>query len=517
MNHLPYKDIYLWKSKSSFNVPWNRKFLDIEFLKYEQKRIKELSDWYSKFRKSPYGNKLEEVKFFVLPIELKSKWKASIALKGNYTFFGLSALKNDVQIQLLMLIPKDKNPPPEFSFIRIINSRKDYLHVERTNEVENVLIIEEFVIEDPSSVYIDVPFERKPILTFIKENLINDNLLSPSFQSLLSSSPFIINKNGGLTMSTFVNKDTFSEELIKTLKLMQPPEFSDISLRLPPRLKQGTLFEVREGIKLRVAEINCLGNNFFSGLRTYDYEQLDSELNRRDNFNGEYSLLSVLSPKGEEKGELIRDMLARFVKTEITCPFNISELKYWDLDLNRLQREITEDLWLQVANERQINPLINFQSTEVQKLRIRLVDDWRVSLEEFGLTKYVDQEIRVNAKKSFENIIRVSQSQARDLNINEVNEEVLKQAYKLFTNNFEALVNNEDIRHKIDIILPKKQEDNRINSIRAELSVNSLDINELYNNLKDHFRDIYELQEYVDKLIIGGYIFEPKPRCYKWI
>lgn len=509
--------VYFWKKHSIYTYPWQRQFLNIDFLKYEKKRIRDVGKWYYDFQKSKVGDSLNEVYYYITPLDLDSEWKAAIASKRDYDYVGLSALKNCLQVQLIMLIPKDKAVPRDYSLIRISKSKKDFIHNEKKNEAEYVIISDDFKEEDSSLVYVDVPFEKRIISKFIKENLVNDDLIADSFQPTLSGSPYVVNKKGGISFSAFLKTSSFSDELMNTLKMMQPIEFSDIQFQLSQKLVEGKNVLASKGFKFRVAEKSILGNNYYSAFSSNDYEKLNHELLKRDMFRGEYSIACSLTPRGDKASELLRDVISKFVKTEIMHPYNTDELKYWDVDLLKTQKSIDEDLWLQVVNQRQLKPVIQ-ESSDVNTLRQNLVKEWQVILESLGLKKNTEHEAKVYSTATCSNILRVAQSMSRDIQKNTVTDSILSKSFNLFVQNAEGLINNDEIQHQIKAVIPERFESAKFNAIRAELSVSLLDINELFSNVKEYFKDIYELQEFIDKkLLPNGYLYEPKRGFYKWI
>lgn len=509
--------VYFWKKNSIYTYPWQRQFLNIDFLKYEKKRIKDVRKWYYDFQKSKIKSSLNEVHYYVTPLDLNSEWKAAIASKKNYNYVGLSALKNCLQVQLIMLIPKDKAVPKDYSLIRISKSKKDFIHNEKKNEVESVIISDDFQEEDPSFVYLDVPFEKRIISKFIKENLVNDDLIADSFQPTISGSPYVVNKKGGISFSAFLKTSPFSDELMKTLKMMQPIEFSGIQFQLSPQLMEGKNVLASKGFKFHVAEKNMLGNNYYSAFSSNDYGKLNNELIKRDMFKGEYSIACSLTPRGNKASELLRDVISKFVKTEIMHPYSTDELKYWDVDLLKTQKNIDEDLWLQVVNQRQLKPVIQ-ESSEVNALRQNLVKDWQGILESLSLKKNTEHEAKVYSKATLSNILKVAQSMSRDIQKENITDSILSKSYNLFVQNAEGLINNDEIQYNIKVVIPERFESAKFNAIRAELSIDLLDINELFNNVKDHFKYIYQLQDYIDnKLLLNGYLYEPKRGFYKWI
>ena len=157
-------------------------------------------------------------------------------------------------------------------------------------------------------------------------------------------------------------------------------------------------------------------------------------------------------------------------------PINIDELKSWDVDLTRAQRRIDEDLWLQIAHQKELKPVVESYSPDLIKLRQSLIPEWGAILESLGLKKHVEHETKVYSNASFNNIIRVAQSIARDENKNNVDTSIINKSWKLFTENADALINNPIIQHQANVVIPEMHESAKFNAIRAELSVNLLDI-----------------------------------------
>ena len=363
-----------------------------------------------------------------------------------------------------------------------------------------------------------MPYEKRIISKFIKENLVNDDLIADSFQPTISGSPYVVNKKGGISFSAFSNQSSslFSNELMNTLKMMQPIEFSDIQFQLSPKLIEGKNILDSKGFRFHIAEKSILGNNYYSAFSSNDYGKLNNELITRDMFKGEYSIACYLTPRGDKASELLRDIISKFLKTEIMHPYITDELKYWDIDLLKTQRNIDEDLWLQVVNQRQLKPIIP-ESTNLNSLRENLVKEWQIILESIGLNKNIEHEAKVYSAASFSNILRVAQSMSRDIQKNSVPESILSKGFNLFVQNAEGLINNEEIQHQIKVVIPEKFESAKFNAIRAELSINLLDINTLFANAKEYFNDIYELQGYIDDLLLNGYLYEPKRGYYSII
>ena len=199
----------------------------------------------------------------------------------------------------------------------------------------------------------------------------------------------------------------------------------------------------------------------------------------------------------------MRDFFAKFVKTEITSPFNINDT-YEYTNLERIQKRIDEDLWIQIAEQKQKEPQLSDPSSCLRNLRKKLVVDWECIFEAFGLKSNpkIFHEINTYAKKSLDNTLRIAQSLARDKGLKEVSSNTLNDAYKLFTKNSEDLTENTGLINSIKIKVTEMREDAKLNAVRAELSTNIFTIIQLHENVKRFFEDILGLQKYIEDLII---------------
>jgi hypothetical protein len=506
---------YFWRNKSLYKYPWERRHLNVDFLKYEQKRIDDVKRWYDKFEKAKVGDTLEEVSYYVVPLEIDSNWKAEISLR-NLNYIGVSALKNSLQIGLIVLLPKDQTIPKDYSLIKILKSKKDAIFPKNGTRGVYVIYAEEIQKLDSASIYVDVPYEKRSINKFFLENFGNDEVIADSFQPVISSSPYQVNYKGGISLSMFSGITSFSKEFTTTLKMMQPPEYSDIQAYLPKKVLDGRLQLFIKGIGFHVSEKNQLGKNYFSAFSSNKYKNLNEELIKRSVFRGEYSIACSLTPRGDNSEELMKDILSKFVNTEITRPFNTDELIEYDLDLKRVQKNIDEDIQLQIANQRQLKPSVN-NDADILSLRKSLVQDWKGIAENLNIKNTGHRILSVYPTNSLNNIIKVAQSLARDLNKKEIDESIIKKSYKIFTENSDALVHSPQIQNNVMNVIPQRRDDEKTDSIIAELSVDCLDIDQLYYALQDIFKDIYEVQTYVDRLLKRGDIYEPTRGKYKSI
>ena len=510
--------VYLWRRNSCQTYPWQR-FLHTDFMRCEQKRIQKTKEWFTNFLKAKTSETLGEVSYYTVPIKLKSTTKAAIASEGAYLPVGLSAIRNCLQVEMLMLLPEDKEKPQDFAPIRLIRPRKHYVYDQRSNQHLPVVLVEEYEKLDPSFLYIDVPFEKRSILKFITENLIDDETIARSLQSTISGSPYVPNEFGGISFSSFTPRSNpfFYDELTKTLKLMQPPEFTDLFYFLPETLKKGKEITTPYGITFQHAERWTTGKNFYSSYCSNDYNRLALELNKRKIFSGEYSIACSLTPRGDDSSELYRDILTKFVKTEVMHPSISEELYSSYVNLEKAQQNINEDLLLQIAHEKELKPALDQEILNIPKVKKLILQEWEIIFDTLGISK-TEHESVVYSNLSLNNILRVAQSISREYSISVVGQDQLMSAFDLFGRSVDLLLNNPEINiTRYSSKIPTMVETEKFNAVRSELSINQLTITQLFENVKKYFKDVYALQEYVDRLSSLGYVYEPKSGIYRWL
>ncbi|MAG01943.1 hypothetical protein CMI42_01285 [Candidatus Pacearchaeota archaeon] len=508
--------IYPKSKESFFRNPWDRFLLDRDYGLVEKKRIEDVKSWFKEFYRSSVGSTLNDVTYYVIPAKASSQLKATIA--DRYNFAHLSALKNDSQLPILLLMPRDMNYPGDYNLIKVINPKKEFLHDLSTNEVIHCIYAEDYEILPQENIYLDVPFEKRRVQSFFRECNIAEKSILKSFQAIVSGSPYVLNDKGGISSSMYSMKGTFSEEFLLTLKLMQPPEFTDIHKDYPPSLIKGKAISSPAifGSKMLYSEKPAFGQNYFSAISSQGYKPLNNELMRRNKFHGEYSIFSSLNLRGESQRDVLNNIFAKSVDTEISNSLELSELKEYDVDLTIAKRNIDEHLKIQIANQKFISPKLP-EKNELKELRSSLTGDWDGIFESMNVKNPETSELNVFAGKSFDNVLRIAQSLARDVGRNYVDEDTINDAYKLFITNMESITDNEEIRSKAFVDASKVHETKKFNVIRAVLSTNNYTITELFEELKHYFRDLLDLQKYVDRLKEEGEIFEPRRGEYSWI
>lgn len=511
---------YLWRRKSFSRYPWERKFLNIDFLDFEKKRINDVRDWWGEFYKKNKGDLLSEVLYYVIPAEFSSDIKASISNHGNYYPVQLSALKNSEQMGMLMILPRDKKSPPDYSLIRVSSSRKDVLINLSNSEPIYVINAEDYELEDSSRVYLDLPSkpEKDVVYKFIKENLIqNDDLKAKSFQMPISSAPFIQNKGGGISLSSYSSKYSFSQEFLKTLKMIQPPEFTDIFYDYPDSVLKGKVVsDSTKGVSFKLGDFPSPSKNRFSCFNSQNLEYLDLELRKKEVFNGEYSIACSLNETSNTASERLREILSNFVKTEVSNRMDIEDLKYAQgLDLSKVQKEISEDLWVQIANQRQNSPLI--ENFDERFFRKNLIKDWGEIFESLNVKNPNPEEISLFAGKSFENIKKVAQGMSRDKQMGSVDKEILDNSYKLFVRSSSDIVDDPRVQSAVENLSHENK--NKIKEIlQSSLTIKPLTLIQLFEELGSLFdNDILKLQSIIDRLKTEGMIYEPISGYYQWL
>jgi len=500
------------------NYPWNRQFMN-EFLKSERKMIEEIKIWWTDFYDKEVGEELQEVLYYVLPASFNSETKASIAIqKGDVHIIQLSALKDCEEMSLLLILPQERKIPPEGSLIRIISPKKDYITDIKTGDIHYIISSEDYKIEDPSIVYLGIPYEKRRIHKFIIENLIKTgDLLARTFQSPISSSPYVKNLSGGITLSSYSPRSTFSEEFLKTLKMIHPPEFTNIGSEYPKSILLGKVEKGNlTGSFFNLKHLSPESKYHFSCFASPRYEFLINELKRKNDHNGEYSIACSLRSLSDSASERLTEILSKFVSSEISNMVDIDELKYeQDTDLFKVQKEIDEDLHIQIVNQRQIIPNIEKDFNELLH-RKTLIKDWTGIMESLNVKKPDLNQVSIYASKSFNNLIKVAQSIARD-NQTEVDSKAFKEAYDLFSQNAEMLIAKPEVQNSIKGIEEEGKNKKR-DAIQSSLSIKFLTINELFEEIGFLFNnDLLELQTEIDKLETMGRIFEPIRGCYKWV
>lgn len=499
-NPISLQDYYLWKRDIETKYPWNRQFINWEFLNFERKRIEKLQEWYKKFQKSNQTSQVLSVQLYVVPIEINSYWRSAIAELGFTRFVGLSAFPNSSQILVIALLTDQTKTPKQYSLIEIQNPWKSILYNRFDNLAIPVIIVEDWEVLSADSIYQDIPYEKGIVDKILKEGSIQEEQISLSFQSPILSAPYVQGNIGGISLSSLAGSSLFSKELITTLQMFVPPEYRKIN---PPHsVYKGVKFDYVRGIKFHLAERPQRTENVFSPIISKDEVGLEKEINQRKGYAGEYSIFSTILTREEGKTSVLKSMLLKLKDNEINIPTNLDEYVYSDIDLLRLRNNITEDVWGQVVSARNIYPGLDEKSdVELNKIIKLINQDVDIFLTEYfpqdTTRKYLTKHILDGIK---ENITRVSQSFARRDETKDLQKKHFMGARKLFVGNIESLLQNPIT----DIFIRahgREYADKRYSIVATYLIDNpNSNVIEIFENVKntDLYRDLADLQSLLD-------------------
>lgn len=506
------KDYYLWSTALSPRLPWARKALNEDFLKYEKKRIDKLSKWRQEFLKKDSSN-LGPITFYICPLNLDSSWKAAIYSEcGDCYFTGLSALQNDPQVLMVALFPMDKIPV-DYQLIEITRYKKKYIFNKELNIIELCIEIEDFSQISSDTIYVDVPYEKKVVQKIIN-SAIGDNQISLSLQSPITSAPYD-SLLGGISFSSIAQSSGFAKEFRKLTHLMVPPEYR--LLTTPKRLAQGSSFDYKKGMKFTLAERPHPNTNILTSFSDRNYSHLLNELNKRKNFKGEYSIISTITSDSGDEGEIFGSLLNKFANTEITLA---KELDAEGADLTNLKKDINEDLWLQVVHSRQLTPPVNDEAGKYLGTSLSLLkDDFSSHLSDVYKNTLERESILRGIYPGLEgNIKRIAQSIARSEDRGVLTDSDFKTSRDLILDNFIAL--NESphityIRSRISSNKPKNEQKKAL--ILTFLYKNPSTSSEIFDYVLKSglFIDLYDFQRFLDTLRELGEIFFNQGKYYK--
>ncbi|MFH0808208.1 MAG: hypothetical protein V1888_01160 [archaeon] len=497
------KEYYLWKSKEGNllrnNSPWKRKFLNIEFLNFEKKIINSLHSWRSLFIKAEKDKVINrECKGYSLPIEPDASWKVSIQEVGNFHVRAISALPNDLQAICILLFPKDV--PLNYQPIRILSGKKILIYNSKRFLAEPVLIVYDWEPMPFDEPYLDIPNPEKNIVSKIFGEFGSDKTVVDSIQSTVVGAPKSSQDGvGGISLQSKSQDSKLSEEVIKTLMMMVPPELRDC---LPPKMQSGEFVRnYRPGISLKVSE-KKFRKSLVGGLAHNDYNNILSKFKDRKSVLEESSVFASLlfENKNIRKDYMAsQNIINNFSASEITFANELSE-EMGEYNLLSIQKNINEDLWLQIINLRKTSP----QSKEADKINISKIlnkDIDALSSEVFPNSDIRRIALSAPLRNLGTNIDRLAQSISRSRLSNKVTHNDYMSARNIFVDNFGKLTENYSSIFK-NIAKSKNSEPSK----RHQLIIRFLDNNpsrttmEIWESLKNtwEFKDIIDLQSVLD-------------------
>ena len=515
---VPLEDYYLWSNKTAIKYPWQRQYLNQEFLVYEKKRINEMYDWHAKFRNLKYNSEISDVVFYVVPIELSSAWKASIAALGKISYFGLSAFYNSSQVLIVGLVAGVSKMPDEYRLIRIKSGNKTLLYNKWLNDLEPAILLNDWEYQKSDSLYPDIK-QATVITKIIGQNLACDDQTLHSLQMPMFSAPHVEGSIGGIALSSIAYDPDFVQKLLYAFHLMAPPEYR---ITRPTKMAQrGFKFEKVDGISFHLAERPYVERDILTTLHGGDYNAISKEQDKRNSFNGEYSFFSTIIPGEVNITSAWKELMAKFFQTEVTLPKEIDSSIGDDKDLKRLKSDINEDCWAEIVKFHDIRPSIT-EETETYKNKVieKLFEDLDVQLADI----YKDErsrtfQIRTMMHSARYNIERITQAFARSqLKVGVENNEI-DMARKFVLDNFEGYINHPKLSH-LKSIMESNKDNARFSVVQTEL-INRTEqySSEIFESIKDTklFTDIFDLQSLLDWMEKKGYIYMDGKKRYHWL
>jgi len=520
---LNFEEYYLWSKNGGKIDPWKRQYLNEQFLEYEKKRINKLTKLQKEFRKVKSTTTLDGASFYTVPLVLFSSWKAAIAERGNYNYIGLNAILNSLHAQLIALFPNETKQPQEYRLIEITKSSRTMLFNKRLNIFDYAVIIEDWAYLPSDKIYVDVPYEKQNIHKIFKENLTDNDQLSLSFQSPIMSAPRVYGSIGGISLSSISDDLKFGRELVKAIQLIVPPEYR--ILNPPKKVYNGSKFEYLDGIKFHLAERPYCDKNVLSGICSREYNRLSKEQLKRYKFKGEFSIFSTISPDVGNETHVWKELLKEFTATEVTIPWNIYDLVEEDVYSKSLKSAVNEDLWIQVVHCHQYNPGID---TKADNDFIKTVDLLRKDYDVLLSDTHKDEQDREYIIGSMlgpskDNLKRIAQSIARADEKDQLSSKYLKQARDLIIDNFKGFIEHPDFKDIKSVMEKRKVKtiaENRYSIVQTEIINNPRSsTSEIFESVKSTnlFRDIYDLQHFLDWLHDKGHVIVDRNKRYIWI
>ena len=495
---------YSWRKGTRNIPPWRRKFTNTEFLECERRRIEVAHAWYLNYKKSPEGANLEETNFYVLPIELNPQ----VAAETSYQEFipkGLSALSNDFQMPMLMLLKWDIKLPEEYSYIRIIKGKKHTLTTQRNDVCYEAIVVDEWEYDEADKVYLDISTEKKGVKKILYETFHEEHI-ALALQAPLLSSPPKANLSGGIGLSSPLSSSAFAFELQKVLQMMLPPEYR--SYNPPENFIVGKKILLSVGLNFHPAERHILSKKKVSSDVYHDAGLIDKEEKARREFQGEYSYTSSIVPKNYTIQETARECFKRLSTTEITL-FNLDEFADHTILTPLIKQGADETIWATIVRARYFNPQINESEIDSLKFQKRLQEDWKILLPEFGYKENLEMVVRLKAKRSTDNSLRIAQSIARSEGRKTVESADLARARVMLLDSLEEARKHEIIV-KSKRIVEKQKEQKRVATISTLLESDALTTKEIWEEVENEkiYPDIGDLQKLLDWLNERGYVWK---------
>jgi hypothetical protein len=517
MDRLSGKELYPWFGDSGKRRPWNRKYTNQEFLKFEIKNIENASEWYNRFTKDvDVGEEPEPVKLYVAETnDLPNGWKSAILNNEDYTVKVLTALRNSNQVEVPALFPKE-NVPKDYSYIKVEKGVKKAYTNSRSQQTYYFLKVKDYQELNPDQAYLfqDLPFEQEYFSKLLKNEMGYNSHTAKSLESPMMSSP-TSQGMGGIGMTSLEEELGFTRKLYRQMERAAPPEYRSIPPK--PAYEKGAWKKLKgitkQSIDYRVGEKIVGSNNTIQNNFGNSYSVINSEKKNRMGFQGEYSFITSVDTR-QEGQDLIRQITNRFGDTEVKT-FDLSRNNDMQGHVPELKHAIDnfEDLWLNFAHARQKQP--SMEKINLDKWRDRVRDNWDIMAPELGLDHKSGIFLDGQTTQSLQNVIRRAKARARSQDRKKVKERDMRSELNHLKTDIEKTADNAVVEKA------KKQKkrstgERRRNAIKDLLMGAFLTKDQVWNLVRqyDHFTSREQFEEYFKRLDKNGEIYKERGDLY---
>ena len=431
------------------NRHWkDRRFLGSEFDKIERSRIIETAAWLKTFHKTPQNGNLPPVKYFCIHPSLKSSKSETLRSLG-YKPIVLSALQKGSHNTVLGLLPLGRRLPAGYSLIQIESSKKKIITFDyKRGIIEPCLEIDEWNPLDYETIYQNLDYEKGITRKIILENMISEKRIADNFSGPIISAPNSMGK-GGLALFTFGGQSGFAKELMITVEMITPPVFRTVK---PPTLaEKGYIEDLSDGIGVRYADRPYTDNSKVDAVIHNKYSVISKKYSYREKSPiNEYSVFSTLIDTSQDHLTSLHKIFSNFSDAEMIIPDDLDELTFSDIDLEKTQNAIFEDVHIEVIALHNHFPIFNESDEDfIARKEKEIKDHCSIQLEQSLQISDSDQIATTLAPMLSGidgNLRRITQHFARRSEITMVDEDIISDASRFIRRNFEDLINQSDVK-----------------------------------------------------------------------
>jgi len=291
-------------------------------------------------------------------------------------------------------------------------------------------------------------YEKGITRKIILENMISEKRIADNFSGPIISAPNSLGK-GGLALSTFGGGSSFAKELMITLEMITPPVFRNI--KPPKQAEKGYIEEFSNGIGVRYADRPYTDNSIVDAVVHNKYNEITKKLSYRNKSPiQEYSVFSTLIDTSQDHLTSLHKILSNFSDAEMILSDDLDDLALSDIDLEKTQKAIFEDVHIEVISLHNHYPIFNENYEDF------------ISRKEGDIKNHCSIQLEQSLQISDGDIIgatlgpmlggiggnlrRITQHFARRSEINLVDEDIISSASKFIRRNFEDLLEQSNIQ-----------------------------------------------------------------------